>query len=152
MPTMDLEELVKNPNLTRAKTTKGSYSVSSSAYEQDNIISSDIVEYTGSEPNSIMEEKTVNLPLNEDPIIKHNKKTFLMKKSDLVKKSVQSQKRIADAEKIRRKVKKVKNYFENNEGIHVLVEHESHLSECEVAPGASTQEMIYKGGNSGCCK
>ena len=151
MPTMDLEELVKNPNLTRAKTTKGSYSVSSSAYEEDNIISSDIVENTGSEPNSIMEEKTVNIPLNEDPIIKRNKKTFLMKKSDLVKKSVQSQKRFADAEKIRRKVKKVKNYFENNEGIHVL-EHESYLSECEVAPGASTQEMIYKGGNSGCCK
>ena len=151
MPTMDLEELVKNPNLTRAKTTKGSYSVSSSAYEEDNIISSDIVEYTGSEPNIIMEEKTVNIPLNEDPIIKRNKKNFLMKKSDLVKKSVQSQKRFADAEKIRRKVKKVKNYFENNEGIHVL-EHESYLSECEVAPGASTQEMIYKGGNSGCCK
>lgn len=144
MPTMDLEEFVKKPTLPRAKITKGSNSVSSSAFEQDNIISSDIVEYTGTEPNIIMEKKTVNLPLTEEPIIKRGKKTFLMKKSDLVKNSVQSKKRMVDVEKIRRKVKKVENYFEDNEGVHVLVEHESYLSE----PVISTQDRLYKGGNS----
>lgn len=149
MPTMDLEELVKKPNLPRAKITKGSNSLSSSAFEQDNIISSDIVEYTRTEPNIITERKTGNLPLIEEPtgIIKRGKKSFLMKKSDLVKTLVQSKKRMADVEKIRRKVKKVENYFEDNEGVYVLVEHESYLSE----PVTSTQDMLHKGGNSGCC-
>jgi hypothetical protein len=111
MPTMDLEELVKNPNLTRAKTTKGSYSVSSSAYEQDNIISSDIVEYfikkvfllrfiIGSSFNGILTVFSSIIIFGSDPVY-----------STI-----------------------------------------SELIMCEVAPGASTQEMIYKGGNSGCCK